>query len=121
MGRNITRRKLVAGAAVAAGASALAMPSIAQAAPIKIGLLTVKTGPLAAGGVHAEEGITAFLKPPLCAFCALCAQTPRTHGLFVVDRAIVRVANRAFVKMGHDPATTAISVCCAVPCRDWPR
>ena len=62
MGRNITRRKLVAGAAVAAGASALAMPSIAQAAPIKIGLLTVKTGPLAAGGVHAEEGITAFLK-----------------------------------------------------------
>jgi branched-chain amino acid transport system substrate-binding protein len=38
------------------------MPSIAQAAPIKVGVLTVKTGPLAAGGVHCEEGITAFLK-----------------------------------------------------------
>ena len=28
----------------------------------KVGLLTVKTGPLAAGGMHAEEGITTFLK-----------------------------------------------------------
>jgi len=62
MDRRITRRKLVASIAAASGASALPMPSIAQAAPIKIGLLTVKTGPLAAGGVHAEEGITAFLK-----------------------------------------------------------
>ncbi len=62
VGHRITRRKLVAGVAAAAGASALSMPSIAQAAPMKIGLLTVKTGPLAAGGVHAEEGITAFLQ-----------------------------------------------------------
>ena len=38
------------------------MPSIAQAAAIKVGVLTVKTGPLAAGGVHCEEGITTFLK-----------------------------------------------------------
>ena len=38
------------------------MPSIAQNAPLKIGLLTVKTGPLAAGGIHFEEGITSFLK-----------------------------------------------------------
>jgi len=29
---------------------------------MKVGLLTVKTGPLAAGGLHAEEGITTFLK-----------------------------------------------------------
>jgi branched-chain amino acid transport system substrate-binding protein len=62
MGRRITRRKFVTGVAAVSGASALTMPSIAQAAPIKVGLLTVKTGPLAAGGVHAEEGITAFLK-----------------------------------------------------------
>jgi branched-chain amino acid transport system substrate-binding protein len=62
MGRPISRRKLVTGVAASAGASALPMPSIAQAPPIKVGLLTVKTGPLAAGGVHAEEGITAFLK-----------------------------------------------------------
>ena len=35
---------------------------IAQAAPIKIGVLTVKTGPLAAGGIHCEEGIQTFLR-----------------------------------------------------------
>src|SRR5215467_14601963 len=62
MKTRINRRKFVAGAAALSGASAFPMPSIAQAAPMKIGLLTVKTGPLAAGGVHAEEGITAFLK-----------------------------------------------------------
>ena len=62
MNRRISRRKFVAGAAALSGASAFPMPSIAQAAPVKIGLLTVKTGPLAAGGIHAEEGLTAFLK-----------------------------------------------------------
>lgn len=56
------RRKFLAGSAALAGASAFPMPSIAQAAPIKVGVLTVKTGPLAAGGVHCEEGITTFLK-----------------------------------------------------------
>lgn len=55
------RRQFVAGAA-AASAAAFPLPSIAQNAPMKIGLLTVKTGPLAAGGVHIEEGITAYLK-----------------------------------------------------------
>jgi branched-chain amino acid transport system substrate-binding protein len=34
----------------------------AQQEPIRVGYLTVKTGPLAAGGIHAEEGITAFLR-----------------------------------------------------------
>lgn len=62
MGHRISRRTFVAGAAAASGASAFPMPSIAQNAPVKIGLLTVKTGPLAAGGIHAEEGITAFLR-----------------------------------------------------------
>jgi branched-chain amino acid transport system substrate-binding protein len=62
MSLRLTRRKALAGAAAAAGAAAFPMPSIAQNAPMKIGLLTVKTGPLAAGGVHFEEGITAFLK-----------------------------------------------------------
>ena len=62
MSRRISRRKFVAGAAALSGASAFPMPSIAQNAPVKVGLLTVKTGPLAAGGIHAEEGITAFLK-----------------------------------------------------------
>jgi branched-chain amino acid transport system substrate-binding protein len=62
MGHRISRRTFVAGVAAASGASAFPMPSIAQSAPMKIGLLTVKTGPLAAGGIHAEEGITAFLR-----------------------------------------------------------
>ncbi len=56
------RRKFLAGTAAAAGAFAFPMPSIAQNAPLKIGLLTVKTGPLAAGGIHFEEGIASFLK-----------------------------------------------------------
>jgi branched-chain amino acid transport system substrate-binding protein len=46
----------------AAGAAAIAMPAVAQNAPLKIGLMTVKTGPLAAGGIHIEEGFVAYLK-----------------------------------------------------------
>ncbi len=56
------RRRFLAGSAAAAGAAAFPMPSIAQNAPLKIGLLTVKTGPLSAGGIHFEEGISSFLK-----------------------------------------------------------
>jgi len=58
----INRRKFLAGAAAAAATASLPMPANAQNAQMKIGLLTVKTGPLAAGGIHFEEGITAFLK-----------------------------------------------------------
>src|SRR5947207_14018443 len=44
--------------------SALALPLCvqAQAEPIRIGFLTVRTGPLAAGGKQMEEGIQLFLK-----------------------------------------------------------
>src|SRR5262245_26698385 len=59
---NSSRRQFLAGSAAAAGAAAFPMPAVAQNAPMKVGLLTVKTGPLAAGGQHAEEGITSFLK-----------------------------------------------------------
>jgi len=61
MGKRIARREFLAGTAATA-AAALAKPAIAQNAPVKIGLLTVKTGPLAAGGIHFEEGITTYLK-----------------------------------------------------------
>lgn len=47
------------------GTTALvAAPAVlrAQAAPFKIGLLTVKTGPLAQGGIQMEQGIATFLK-----------------------------------------------------------
>jgi branched-chain amino acid transport system substrate-binding protein len=62
MSIRVNRRKFLSGTAAAAGAATFPMPAIAQGAPMKIGLLTVKTGPLAAGGQHAEEGITSFLK-----------------------------------------------------------
>ena len=55
-----SRRQFLAGSAAAV--AVLPMPAIAQNAPLKIGLLTVKTGPLAAGGIHFEEGISSFLK-----------------------------------------------------------
>jgi branched-chain amino acid transport system substrate-binding protein len=59
---HLNRRKFLMATAAVASASAFPRPSIAQDAPMKVGLLTVKTGPLAAGGQHTQEGITAFLK-----------------------------------------------------------
>jgi hypothetical protein len=44
-----SRRQFLAGSAAAV--AVFPMPAIAQNAPLKIGLLTVKTGPLAAGGI----------------------------------------------------------------------
>src|ERR1700742_1282611 len=52
------RRTFLAGSAVAA----LPLPAIAQNPPIRIGLLTVKTGPLAQGGIQMEQGVSLFLK-----------------------------------------------------------
>jgi branched-chain amino acid transport system substrate-binding protein len=62
--RSITRRTLLAGTA-AGSAAALARfptPAIAQSAPFRLGLLTVKTGPLAQGGIQMEQGVLTFLK-----------------------------------------------------------
>src|SRR6266849_5820897 len=59
------KRRTVLKGMLAAGASAatVRMPAVhAQGAPFKIGLLTVKTGPLAQGGIQMEQGIAAFLK-----------------------------------------------------------
>ncbi len=65
----ISRRSLLAGTArglaAAGAASALGTfpaPAIAQNAPFKLGLLTVKTGPLAQGGIQMEQGVLTFLK-----------------------------------------------------------
>src|SRR5881392_2595804 len=62
MASRITRRNLLKGVAGAALAANLPMPAIAQNRPVKIGLLTVKTGPLAQGGIQMEQGTTLFLK-----------------------------------------------------------
>jgi branched-chain amino acid transport system substrate-binding protein len=47
-----------------ASSALVAAPAVlrAQAAPFKIALLTVKTGPLAQGGIQMEQGIVTFLK-----------------------------------------------------------
>ncbi len=64
MSRKLTRRTFMA--ATAAGAAATTFrfptPAIAQAAPFKLGLLTVKTGPLAQGGIQMEQGVLTWLK-----------------------------------------------------------
>ena len=59
----VTRRALLAGAAAGAAAafSGFPSPAIAQAAPVKLGLLTVKTGPLAQGGNQMEQGVAALI------------------------------------------------------------
>ena len=58
------RRKFVKTAGATAAASALGFPAIvrAQAEPIRIGLLTIKTGALASGGIDMERGLVIFLK-----------------------------------------------------------
>jgi branched-chain amino acid transport system substrate-binding protein len=48
--------------AVSLAAIAWVTDAAAQQAPLKIGFLTVRTGPLAAGGRQMEEGINLFLK-----------------------------------------------------------
>ena len=62
--RQVSRRALLAGGTAGAAAALARFPSpaIAQAAPIKIGLLTVKTGPLAQGGIQMEQGALTYLK-----------------------------------------------------------
>ena len=56
------RREFLAAGGTAALAVTLPLPAISQAKPVRIGLLTVKTGPLAQGGIQMEQGITLFLK-----------------------------------------------------------
>ncbi len=64
MSRKVTRRRFMAATAAGAALATFKFPSpaIAQAAPFKLGLLTVKTGPLAQGGIQMEQGIVTYLK-----------------------------------------------------------
>ncbi len=48
---------------LASPSQALRVPAaIAQSGPIQVGFLTVKTGPLASGGIQMEQGLTVFFK-----------------------------------------------------------
>ncbi len=64
MSRKFSRRTVIAGTAAGAAAalSRFPAPAVAQAAPFKLGLLTVKTGPLAEGGIQMEQGVITYLK-----------------------------------------------------------
>ena len=62
MASRVGRRNFVGGMAGMALAAGLPMPAIAQGKPIRIGLLTVKTGPLAQGGIQMEQGTNLYLK-----------------------------------------------------------
>ena len=62
MAARVGRRDFVEGVAGMALAAGLPMPAIAQGKPIRIGLLTVKTGPLAQGGIQMEQGTNLYLK-----------------------------------------------------------
>jgi branched-chain amino acid transport system substrate-binding protein len=59
----VHRRKVLKGlAAAGVAAAAVRAPYVHAQAPFKVGLLTVKTGPLAQGGIQMEQGILTFLK-----------------------------------------------------------
>ena len=60
----INRRRFIQAAGAGIGASALGFPAIvrAQAGPIRLGLMTVKTGPLASGGLDMERALIMYLR-----------------------------------------------------------
>src|SRR6266508_5591202 len=59
MSLTLDRRTFLVGTTLAA---TLPRPARAQSKPVRIGLLTVKTGPLAQGGNQMEQGTIRFLK-----------------------------------------------------------
>jgi branched-chain amino acid transport system substrate-binding protein len=56
---SFTRRRFIQ--ATGAAAAAAALPARAQAGPIRVGLVTVKTGPLASGGIDMERALVQYL------------------------------------------------------------
>src|SRR6266705_3223675 len=60
----LTRRGFIRAAGSGLGVAALGFPVIvpAQTEPIRIGLMTVKTGPLASGGIDMERALVQFLR-----------------------------------------------------------
>jgi len=59
-----TRRTFIQAASSALGATALGLPALlrAQSESIRVGLMTVKTGPLASGGIDMERALVQFLR-----------------------------------------------------------
>src|SRR5438105_5958106 len=55
-----TRRRFIQ--ATGAAAAAAALPAAAQGEPLRLGLVTVKPGPLASGGIDMERALVQYLK-----------------------------------------------------------
>src|SRR5580700_3638522 len=64
LSRSVSRRSVLAGTAAGAAAAVARFPTpaIADTEPFRLGLLTVKTGPLAQGGIQMEQGVLTYLK-----------------------------------------------------------
>src|SRR5215831_602716 len=62
MSSKLDRRTFITASIAGAATLRFPSPAIAQGAPLKIGLLTVKTGPLTQGGIQMEQGIATLLK-----------------------------------------------------------
>jgi branched-chain amino acid transport system substrate-binding protein len=58
----IKRRRFMLAIGAGLGVSALPARVRAQSGPIRVGLVTVKTGPLASGGIDMERGLQQFMK-----------------------------------------------------------
>lgn len=56
------RRKFIQATGAGLGASALSLVVRAQSDPVRLGLLTVKTGPLASGGLDMERALVMYLR-----------------------------------------------------------
>src|SRR5438876_5992104 len=59
---DVRRRTVLKGMLAASALVAATSILRAQTGPMKIGFLTVKTGPLASGGIQMEQGLTLYLK-----------------------------------------------------------
>ena len=55
-----SRRRFIQAAGATAGL--VSLPSFPQGNPIRVGLVTVKTGPLASGGIDMERALVQYLK-----------------------------------------------------------
>lgn len=59
----VDRRSVIKGIGAGVGVAALGAPAVrAQAKPIRVGFMTVKTGPLASGGIQMEQALNLYLK-----------------------------------------------------------
>src|SRR5688572_22198417 len=58
---SFNRRRFMQAGGAAVGLAATGIP-LAQSGPIRLGLMTVKTGPLASGGIDMGRALTQYLK-----------------------------------------------------------